>query len=53
MAHGSEKDYIKAVVNLSTEVASTGADRWRGLPRTPLLDSAKTRGSNLPIHLKQ
>jgi hypothetical protein len=53
MTHGSEKDYIKVVVNLSIEVASTGADRWRGPPSTPLLDPAESPGSNLQSHLNQ
>jgi hypothetical protein len=44
---------VKAIVNLSVEVASTGVDRWRFPPNTPLLDLTETLGSNLQIHLKQ
>jgi hypothetical protein len=53
MTHRSEKYYIKVAVNLSVVVASTGADRWRGPPSTPLLDLVETPGSNFQIHLKQ
>jgi hypothetical protein len=53
MTCGSEKDYTKAAVNLREEVASTGADQWRGLPSTPLLDPAETPSSIFQSHLKQ
>jgi hypothetical protein len=53
MTRGSEKDYIKAEVNLSVACAFTCADRWRGPPSTPFLDPAETPGSNLQFHLKQ
>jgi hypothetical protein len=32
MTRRSEKDYIKAAVNLSIVVTSIGTDRWRGPP---------------------